>query len=449
VQSSVVADPASRPSWVGETLDGAGAWSLRTKAPWLIGLLMLFDSWDSVVIAYTLPVLIGQWALTPLQIGWLISAGYGAQFVGAIVFGSLAERYGRLPVLKLLVLGMSLLAIACALAGSYSQLIILRALQGLTIGGALPIAICYINEVAPTATRGRFFGTFQFLMTSGFGLAALSGAWLIPTFGWRIMFAIGAAPLLVLPFTLTLPESPRWLAGRGRADEAAKSLERLGAGPLPALSARPPIPGGGERIPFALLFARDVRKTSIVTALMWFLTSLVSFGLVTWIPSIYVSMFKIPVADALRYNSIVAVSIFILPIVLRATIDRIGRRPPPILGTAIGGLALIAMIFIDVDERLLLVGLAIVGQIGISIGSMVLWPYTAETYATRIRSLALGASSSIARAASMLTPLLVGGVVQATGSVTLVFLVFGLASFAVAMLWLFGVRETAGRKMAD
>ena len=118
-------------------------------------------------------------------------------------------------------------------------------------------------------------------------------------------------------------------------------------------------------------------------------------------------------------------------------------------GTAIGGVALIAMIFIDLDATVWLVGLAIIGQIGVSIGSMVLWPATAEIYPTRIRSLALGTSSSVARGASMLTPLLVGGVLQATGSITLVFLVFGLASLAVALLWLFCVRETAGRKMAD
>jgi len=445
---AVVAAP-SGPSWVGETLDAVGSWPLRAKVPYLLGLLMLFDSWDSVVIAYTLPVLVGQWALSALQAGWLISAGYGGQFVGAIVFGSLAERHGRLPILKWLVLVMGLLALGCATAGSYEQLIALRGLQGLAIGGALPIAICYINEVAPTATRGRFFGTFQFLMTSGFGLAGLLSAWLIPAFGWRIMFGLGAAPLIVLPFTLILPESPRWLAGRGRVEEAARSLERLGCGSLPADDARAPVVGGGARVPFAMLFARDVRTTSIVTALLWFLTSLVSFGLVTWIPSIYVGMFKIPVAEALRYNAVVAVSIFILPIVLRQSIDRIGRRPLPMLGTAIGGVALLAMILIDVGHSLWLVGLAIVGQIGISIGSMVLWPYTAEVYATRIRSLALGTSSSLARGASMLTPLLVGGVLQMTGSTTLVFLVFGLASLAVALLWLFGVRETAGQKMVD
>jgi putative MFS transporter len=445
--SSAVADTPSGPSWVGETLDGIGSWSLRSKAPWLLGLLMLFDSWDSLVIAFTLPVLIGHWGLSALQSGALISAGYGGQFVGALVFGALAERYGRLPVLKLLVVAMSGLAIACAMAGSYGQLITLRALQGLAIGGALPCAISYINEIAPTATRGRFFGTFQFLMVSGFGLASLASAVLIPAFGWRIMFALGAVPLAVLPFTLKLPESPRWLAGKGRVDDAGRSLERLGSGPLPAV--RPPVSGGGARVPFSMLFAGDVRSTSIVIALLWFLTAFGSFGLSTWIPSLYVSMFKIPVAEALRYNAVATVSIFILPVVLRLTIDRIGRRPLPMFGTAIGGVALLAMIFIDHRATLGLVGLAIVGQIGVSIGSMVLWPYTAETYPTRIRSLALGTSSSVARGASMLTPLLVGVVLQTTGSTTLVFLVFGLASLAVALLWRFGTRETAGRKIAD
>jgi len=436
--------------WVGEALNGAASWRLRDRAPLLLGLLMLFDSWDSVIIAYALPAIAAEWQLGALQSGWLISAGYGGQFLGALFFGSLAERRGRLPVLWPLVIVMSLLGLVCAIAGSYWQLIGLRLLQGLAIGGALPIAICYVNEIAPTATRGRFFGTFQFLMTSGFGLAALASAWLIPAFGWRIMFALGAVPLLILPFARVLPESPRWLAGQGRIGEAELALGRLGAGPLPdpacrahLSTVRPP------RLPIALLFAPDVRRRTLVTAALWFLTSLVSFGLVTWIPSIYVSMFGIPLKDALAYNAIVAVSVFILPVILRQTIDRIGRRPPPMLGTALGGAALFAMVFLPIDLRLWLVGLAIIGQIGISVGSMVLWPYTAEIYETRIRSLALGSASSLARAASMLTPLLVGGVIQTTGSVTPVFMVFGLASMAVALLWWRGTTETAGREIGD
>ncbi len=436
-------------SWVGETLDGAGAWSLRATAPWLIGFLMLFDSWDSVVIAFTLPALREEWALSQLAASGLVSAGYAGQLVGALVFGSVAERVGRLPVLKLLVLVMAVFAIACAMASTPQQMLVFRALQGVAIGGALPVAIGYINEIAPTATRGRFFGTFQFLMTSGFGLASLLAAWFIPAYGWRIMFALGALPLIVLPFTRVLPESPRWLAGRGRIDDAARSLERLGCGALPPPEARLPLPGSGEKVPVRMLFARELRSTFIVIALLWFLTSLVSFGLSTQIVTIYVSTFGIPIDQALRYNAIVAVSIFVLPVILRFSIDRIGRRPLPMLGTAIGGAALIAMVFVSLDATLWLVGLAIIGQVGISIGSMVLWPYTAETCATRIRSLVLGAASSLARAASMLAPLLVGGVLQFTGSATLIFLVFGLVSVTVALLWLLGTRETAGREIAD
>lgn len=447
--ASAMTDIPPVKSWVGETLDGPGSWAVRAKAPWLLGILMLFDSLDSAVIGSVMPVLSQEWHLTPLQLGAFGSSGYMGQFVGALVFGSLAERVGRLPIARWLVLLMCLLAIACALAGSYEQLIILRTLQGVTIGGALPITICYINEIAPTATRGRFFGTFQFLMTAGFGLATIAGRWLIPSFGWPIMFALGAAPLLVLPFTWILPESPRWLAGRARVEDAARSLEKLGAGRIPDPAARTPIPGSGERVPVRMLLQPQIRKTFIITALLWFLTSLASFGLSTYMPSLYVQMFKISLVDALRYNVVVAVSIFILPIILRQTIDRIGRRPLPMLGTAVGGVALLALIFIPIDARMVVVGLAIIGQIGISIGSMVLWPTTSETYPTRIRAVVLGTSSSLARAASALAPLLVGVVLQTTGSVTLIFIVFGLASFAVALLWLLGVKETAGQKMTD
>ncbi len=356
---------------------------------------------------------------------------------------------GRLPTVKLLVLAMSLLAIACAFAGSYEQLLVFRAVQGLAIGGALPVAISYVNEIAPTATRGRFFGTFQFLMISGFAFSNLAAKWLVPVYGWRIMFGLGAVPLLVLPFVQALPESPRWLAARGRLDDAARSLQQLGAGVLPAVAARTSGTDRAEKIPFSMLFAPAVRNTSTVVLPMWFLTSLVSFGLSTWIPSLYTSMFNIPLAQALNYNLVATFGVLFLPLILRFSIDRIGRRPLPLLGTAIGGIALVALVFVDRGATLLVVTLAIIGQLGISISSMVLWPYTAETYPTRIRSLALGTSSSVARAASSATQLLVGGVLQFTGSASPIFVAFGVASFAVALLWLFGTRETAGRAMVD
>jgi len=409
---------------------------------------MLFDSWDATVIAYTLPSIIGEWKLTPISAGWLVSAGYGGGFIGAILFGALAERHGRLPIMRWLVAVMGLLAIACSLAPSLSALIAIRVIQGMAIGGALPVTISYVNEIAPTATRGRFFSTFQFLMLAGFGLASLTSVWIVPTWGWRAMYALGAIPLLFVPLLFGLPESPRWLAGKGRRDEAARSLARLGSA-VKAVPANASPPSPASRVPIAELLSPGLRRTSLVAALLWFLTSLVSYGLLNWVPTIYVNMFKIPIQTALFYNSWISIAVFVLPIILALSIDRIGRRPPVLIGTTIGGIALLTLLAVPTSASMLAIALVMIGQIGISVGSILLWPWSAETFETRVRSTALGAMSSLARAASMLTPLVVGGILQTTGSVKFVFLVFGTASLIVAVLWWRGTRETAGRVLGD
>ncbi len=432
-------------AWLNATLNGGGHWRLRGRIPWLFGLIMLFDSWDSVSIAFILPSIARQWSLGVLQSGWLISAGYGGQFLGAIACGWLAERHGRLPILRPVTILMCLLAIACALARSFDALVAIRLVQGLAIGGATPVAISYINEVAPSATRGRFFGTFQFLMLSGFGLASLLSAVVVPAFGWRAMFLLGAVPLLLAPFLFAIPESPRWLAARGRTADAIAALARLGGEPpAHAPAARP---AQTDRPALFALVSPEFRTLSVVAGLLWFLTYLVSFGLVSWVPSLYVGVFGMPIPRALRYNAIASLFVFMLPLALRFTIDRTGRRLPAMIGTGVGGLALLTIILVRGQGEAAIVTCTILGQIGISIGSMVLWPYTAEIYATRVRAVALGAASSLARGASTLTPLVVGGMLAATGSVVPVFLIFGLSAIAVALLWACATQETAGREI--
>ncbi len=438
------------PSWVGACLDGTASWSLRARAPYILGLLMLFDSWDSVVIAYTAPSIKALWTLSADCAGHTHLGGLwrpvprrhhlrrGGREMGPVAGPAPSGRADE-PARRRLRAG-----------GQLSSASALPFIQGLAIGGALPVAISYINEIAPTPTRGRFFGTFQFLMASGFGLALLVSAWVVPIWGWRPMFAIGAVPLLLLPFTAPLPESPRWLAARGRVEAALDSLARLGCAPGQRTA------GCGrrhsqERAARALCHAVRARHGEQVdrdgpalvpdVARLLRPRDLDSVNLCQHVqdPGRRCAALQYPRRDQRVH----------LPLVLRASIDRIGRRPPVILGTALGGLALLAMIPVPLDRVYLLVGLAIVGQIGISVGSLILWPYTAEIYDTRIRSLALGTASSLARGASMLTPLLVGGVLQATGKVTLVFLVFGASSLIVALLWWRGTRETAGQAMED
>lgn len=432
-------------SWLNATLNGPGDWKLRGWAPYLFGLMMLFDSWDSVVISFTLPSIAKAWMLDPVRSGELISAGYAGQLLGAIVAGAWAEARGRLPVLRPLVILMCLLAIVCGFTQSFGQLIAVRLLQGFCIGGALPVVISYVNEIAPAATRGRFFGTYQFLMLAGFGLASLSSAWIVPAYGWRPMYMLGALPLLAAPALFVFPESPRWLAAHGRVQEAVAALRKLGGQPDEAhAAAAPPAP---RPPPATVLLSPRLRSVTLVTSLLWLLTSLVSFGLVTWVPSIYVSNFHIPLAKALQYNALGSIFIFFIPLVLRQILDRLGRRPPVIAGTALGALALLTLTQMSHGAEWLIVTLTIIGSIGGSIGSMVLWPYTSEVYETSVRATALGVSSGLARAASMSTPLIVGVLLAATGSIGPVFLIFGASAGAVALIWIFLTKETAGREI--
>jgi putative MFS transporter len=89
------------------------------------------------------------------------------------------------------------------------------------------------------------------------------------------------------------------------------------------------------------------------------------------------------------------------------------------------------------------------GHTGIGIGTVILWPYSAEAFPTRIRAMALGLCSSVARGASMVTPLLVGGLIAATGSVKPVFALFGALGLIVAAIWTFATRETKGVRIDE
>jgi putative MFS transporter len=408
---------------------------------------MLFDSWDSIAIAYVMPSLTKDWGISPVIAGSLISSGYVGQFIGAILLGALAERLGRMPVFAMAIVVMGLLALGCAFSPDYRVLLAIRFCQGLAIGGALPVSITYVNELAPTLTRGRYFAIFQWICMSGYAAASLSSTVIIPNLGWRWLFGLGATPLVLLPLVLlTLPESPRWLARAGRAADAAKALQKLGArlAALPAGAELPPAPvTNAPRIRLSVLFSATYLKRTIIIIGLWFLTSFANFGLTTWVPSIYVTVFHIPVANALKYAAIASTAFLVATPFIAALMDTVGRRPFAIFGTGVAAAALGVLTFYHPSEVWLLVTLVVTGQLCISISSFIVWPYTAESYPTHVRAVALGMCSSTARAASMLTPLFVGVILNSGGSISLVFGVFSLFALAAMILWTTATKETA------
>src|SRR6478609_720629 len=119
---------------VGAAIDAAHTPRTRYSAAILLGLVMLFDSWDVSCIAYIMPALVKEWGLKPVTIGSIISAGYAGQFVGAIAMGALAEKFGRFRALYPAIILMALMSLVCAAVTNVQELMIARFLQGVLIG---------------------------------------------------------------------------------------------------------------------------------------------------------------------------------------------------------------------------------------------------------------------------------------------------------------------------
>ena len=273
-----------------------------------------FDAFDSLTIAFVLPVLVGLWHITPGEIGWLISAGYVGQLIGALAFGWMAERFGRLKVLQFSLGLIAIFAGACALAWNYSSFFWFRSIQGLGLGAEVPVAATYMNEFTKAKYRGRLIMALQSMFGVGIAVTSVIAAWIVPMFGWQSMFLLGMVPvLLALALRWLVPESPRWLAAHGQLAQADMVLARLekeasraGTQPLPPLPVHIP-PISRETATWSDLFKGIYLKRTLTAWMLGFCTSFIGYGLVLWMPTIARTVYNLPVAEAPRFGVIINV----------------------------------------------------------------------------------------------------------------------------------------------
>jgi MFS transporter, putative metabolite:H+ symporter len=440
-------------------------WHLRARV--IVGSATFFDAFDALSLAFVLPVLVRLWAITPAQIGWLIAIGYLGQFVGALVFGAFAERHGRIRSVAGATALMSVMSIACALAGNFGTLLALRLIQGIGVGGEMPVAATYINELSKARGRGRFFLLYELIFPIGLMVTGQIGALLVPTLGWQVMFLIGGVPgLLVTVLLLQLPESPRWLISKGRvadADAVIREIEAAAPGVGSRESGVESRPATGSRLQAADAHRRGApssppaaaselisglyRTRTFIVWTLWASAYFITNGLNNWMPTLYSSVYHLSLAAALRagtFNNIAQVAILI---VCAFAIDAIGRRPWTVLGF-IAGAALLAMLgtfaahSVNAVIALVTLSYGIVGSV-----NAVLYLYTPEIYPTRMRALGTGAATCWLRLASAAGPVFVGYLVAVRGTAA-VFVMFAGAGLIGAVAAL-GMLETRNRRLEE
>nr|AAM76773.1 putative transport protein [Delftia acidovorans]AEV57113.1 2,4-D transport protein [uncultured bacterium]AEV57149.1 2,4-D transport protein [uncultured bacterium] len=185
-------------------------------------LIMFCDGYDLQAIAFASPTIIADWGIQKASFGFIFSGGLFGVMVGGFLFGYVADRIGRRPALLWGTLLFGVFTLAAVLATNITQLAVLRFVAGLGIGGITPIAIALNVEYAPKRFRASVVGLVMIGYVVGTSSGGIFAAWLVPTFGWQVLFYIGGlAPLLLLPFlAMSLPESIKYLVLSGQKAEA-------------------------------------------------------------------------------------------------------------------------------------------------------------------------------------------------------------------------------------
>ena len=228
------------------TVDVAAIIEGQRLTPFLVRLVVLswivtfFDGFDMNAISFAAPVIRGTLGLSQAMMGKVFSFGLIGTMIGGFVLGWLGDRIGRRPTIIVATASFGVLTLAFAFARSYEALLTLRLLDGIAIGGMLPV--CWALNIEHVAKRYR--ATIVTLIMIGYSVGLSAGGpvanWLMPRYGWTALFVFGGSLSLLatLPLLVALPESVRFLVSRRRRPEVvARLLRRLAPDRVPAADA--------------------------------------------------------------------------------------------------------------------------------------------------------------------------------------------------------------------
>lgn len=360
--------------------------------------LQMFGVIGSSLLAYE------PWGLTPPEVGVIGSYALVGMLIGALAVGVVTDIVGRRRVMLGCIAFFSIFMGACALAPTPGLLGLFRFLAGLGLGGVVPTAIALTVEFAPASRRQTYNAVMFCGIAAGGVLAALLGLVVVPTLGFRAMFWIGTAPLvLVLPLVyFLLPESPRYLMSVGRVDEAREIARRYGQ-PVPDAA-----PAAGRRTAkraVGELFGRGLLASTLLFAVASFCGLLLAYGLSTWLPTI-MQRSGYGLGPSISFLLVLNLGAIVGSISAARIADRIGSKPVVAAAFAASATAILVLsVKPPVLVSFVLVAVAGLGSIG---GQILVNGFVATRYPDRIRATALGWSLGVGRLGAIAGPA-VGG----------------------------------------
>lgn len=371
-------------------------------------MIIIFDGYDLVIYGVALPLLMQEWALSAVQAGLLASAALFGMMFGAMTFGTLSDKVGRKKTIMICVAIFSGFTFLGAFATNPVEFGILRFLAGLGIGGVMPNVVALMTEYAPKRIRS----TLVALMFSGYAIggmtSALLGAWLVPQFGWKIMFYIAIIPLVALPLIWKfLPESLMYLTNKKEIEQTRTIVQKIS--PSHQLNGDTEFVLNevtkGDEAPVKALFQQGRMFSTFMFWIAFFMCLLMVYALGSWLPKLMIQ----------AGYSLGASMIFLFALNIGGMIGAIGggaladrfHIQKVVTIMFICGAAALILLGFNSPQIVLYTLIAVAGAA--TIGSQILlYTFVAQYYPSTVRSTGMGWASGIGRIGAIVGPVLTG-----------------------------------------
>ncbi|UOQ68781.1 sugar porter family MFS transporter [Hymenobacter volaticus] len=416
----------------------------------------LLFGFDTAIINGALIFLKKDFNLNDSQTEWAASSILFGAVIGAALAGWLTDRYGRRRLLFGAAALFTLSALAAAVPRTLTEFVVARVAGGLAIGVASLLVPLYIAEIAPARIRGQLVTLNQLAIVTGILLAYVASYFLadLGMASWRWMFASAALPSVLFMLTLLLvPESPRWLLGRGREVEALNTLTRLN-GPVAAATEAAEIQAAlaAERGEEANLYQPRLRRPLRIAVVLAVLQQITGINTILYYGSIiFTEHSGQSASSAIGANALIGGINFAGTIVALFVIDRVGRKP--LLLFASGGMALtlgalvVALQLHAPGPWLLGLIMLYVACFAVGLGPGV-WVVITEIFPNAVR----GRAASLATVALWVACTLISftflSLVKAAGLTGAFGLYAVLSAFTFGFVWR-AVPETKGRSLEE
>jgi len=412
---------------VEQVLREGGFTAFHRNVVAITGFAWTFVAFEIILIGLVLPVVGAEFgifnlatftATEPVLYGAIVSATLIGSFIGSLVLGRTADRIGRRPIFVACVLWYSVFTALTALSFNAASLFTFRLLAGLGLGGMLVVDPSLLSEYLPPQDRGRFMVFLDFFWPAGF-LLAIAFWWVfIVTLGgaWRLLFVVAAFPAFIAFLArTTLPESPYFLARKGRLKDASRVLEKISGRPTDAdtIAQEPTVP----RAPVGDLFRGALRRRTAVTIVVWIALNFSYYGLFLWLPPALAGFgIVLGTADLALFLVVSALAQFPGYLASMVLVDRWGRKKTLATFLILGGIS--GFVFATAtDVPTLIVGLIFVSFFNLGAWGAV-YPYTSELFPTQHRATGFGVAEGVGKVTAILGPVVFGVLLLYGGGTT-------------------------------